>query len=675
MVLWIGYLQWQVRQPGGAMTVPEPVLTDYGNIECRDAVLAYDREELLLDEHGKPVTRWDGETMKVSPVTGEKVPDEKSRVPVYRYLKPQQAEWPRADFIIGNPPYIGNWRMRQVFGDGYVEALRLAYPDVPHSSDYVFYWWHRAARQVCTEATRRFGLITTNSISQAFGRKVIRGSLLQRGGAIVYALPDHPWVNSEDGAAVRVAMTVGEKGEANGALIEVVQESEAPDGHIQIEVKQTGGRIHADLTVGADVAGAGPLQANAGITCPGVKLHGKGFQVSADEAAALGLQNITGLERHLRPYANGKDLLHTSRGHLVIDLYGLKIQEVRQRFPEVYQWVLERVKPERDQNRREGRRTNWWVFGEPVPAWREMSEGLGRFIATVETSKHRVFVFLPANLLPDNMITAIGMDDAFYLGILSSLVHVTWALAAGGTLEDRPRYNKTRCFDPFPFPACSEAQKQRIRDLGEALDAHRKRQQAQHPKLTITGMYNVLEKLRTGEPLTEKEREIHEQGLVSILKQIHDDLDAAVFEAYGWPATLTDEEILERLVTLNQERAEEEKRGLIRWLRPEFQNPQGVKAETQATLVEAGLEPAVPAQAAKAKKAAKLPWPKDLPGRIVAARDLLAELGEAAADDFSRRFARVKPDDAEKLLESLAAVGVAIETTAQGSRRTWRLLR
>jgi len=212
--------------------------------------------------------------------------------------------------------------------------------------------------------------------------------------------------------------------------------------------------------------------------------------------------------------------------------------------------------------------------------------------------------------------------------------------------------------------------------LGEALDAHRKRQQTQHPKLTITGMYNVLEKLRTGEPLNEKERVIHEQGLISVLKQIHDDLDAAVFDAYGWPATLTDEEILERLVALNHERAEEEKQGLVRWLRPEFQNPQGTKAATQVSFVDAGLEAVMPAKAVKGRKAAKLAWPKDLPSRVVAARDLLAELGEGTAEDFPRRFKGVQPDKAEKLLKSLAAVGVAIETTAgPGARRSWRLLR
>src|SRR5207237_8477467 len=126
-------------------------------------------------------------------------------------------------------------------------------------------------------------------------------------------------------------------------------------------------------------------------------------------------------------------------------------------------------------------------------------------------------------------------------------------------------YVKTRCFDPFPFPDCDEARAGRIRELGEQLDAHRKRQQAQHPRLTITEMYNVLAKLRAGDPLTDRERATHEQGLVSVLKQIHDELDAEVCAAYGWPATLTDEELLQRLVALNAARAAEDRAGLVRW--------------------------------------------------------------------------------------------------------------
>ncbi|MBK7011854.1 MAG: hypothetical protein IPH43_03610 [Xanthomonadales bacterium] len=120
--------------------------------------------------------------------------------------------------------------------------------------------------------------------------------------------------------------------------------------------------------------------------------------------------------------------------------------------------------------------------------------------------------------------------------MLSSCVHVTWALAAGGRLGvgNDPRYNKSRCFEPFPFPILGDDQQHRIRDLAEQLDAHRKRQQAAHAELTLTGMYNVLEKLRSGEALSARERMIHEHGIVSVLRQLHDEIDAAVLDAYGW---------------------------------------------------------------------------------------------------------------------------------------------
>jgi len=195
-----------------------------------------------------------------------------------------------------------------------------------------------------------------------------------------------------------------------------------------------------------------------------------------------------------------------SRGVKVIDLVGLAIEDVRLRFPEVYQWVYERVKPERDQNNRDAYRLSWWIFGEPRANFRPALNGLPRYISTVETAKHRVFVFLDASIRPDNMLVNIAHDDAWVLGVLSSRIHVTWALAAGGTLEDRPRYNKGVCFDRFPFPDGTDARKQAIRDLGEQLDAHRKRQQAAHLELTLTGMYNVLAKVRGGEVLTGAEQ-------------------------------------------------------------------------------------------------------------------------------------------------------------------------
>jgi hypothetical protein len=144
VVLWIGYLQWHFRTRGN-VNPPEPVIRDFRNIENRDAVLASDRVEYVIGEDGKPVTRWNGRTMKISPVTGEEIPDETATVPLERYVNPRKAEWPEADFVVGNPPFIGNKRMRLALGDGYVEALRSAWEDVPETSDLVMYWWHGAA--------------------------------------------------------------------------------------------------------------------------------------------------------------------------------------------------------------------------------------------------------------------------------------------------------------------------------------------------------------------------------------------------------------------------------------------------------------------------------------------------------------------------------------------------
>ncbi|WP_206352152.1 class I SAM-dependent DNA methyltransferase [Tautonia rosea] len=286
-----------------------------------------------------------------------------------------------------------------------------------------------------------------------------------------------------------------------------------------------------------------------------------------------------------------------------------------------------------------------------------------RFITTPETSKHRFFVFLDGSVLPDNMLVNIALDDAHFLGVLSSRIHVTWALAAGGRLGvgNDPRYNKTRCFDPFPFPDCDDSLKARIRALAESLDAHRKQRQAEHPDLTLTGMYNVLATLRSGAPLTDKERDIHERGLVSVLKQIHDELDEAVFAAYGWPATLSDEEILEHLVALNRERADEERRGLVRWLRPEFQAPD--HATTPAAVQ--GEFPPDPADlaatsAAAVPPSAKRPWPKTLAEQAQALRSLLASLPEPATPaDLARHFTKAPRPRVAELLDTLSTLGQA----------------
>ena len=234
-------------------------------------------------------------------------------------------------------------------------------------------------------------------------------------------------------------------------------------------------------------------------------------------------------------------------------------------------------------------------------------------------------------------------------------------------MEDRPVYNKTRCFDPFPFPLCDETNKERIRELADELDAHRKRVQTQHG-LTLTGLYNVLEKIRTGGKFTDKEKIIHDAGLVSVLKQLHDDLDAAVFAAYGWPSTLTDAEILERLVALNAERAAEEKRGVIHWLRPDYQ----AKAQGAITLpVDLPFTFGKPAKKSKAKAAkpkGKTAWPKNLAERVQVVEAALHRAGTATPAELAKQFKRAKPAAVAEILETLVSMGRARQQAGQFSR-------
>ncbi len=684
VVLWIGYLQWHFRTHG-AVNPPQPVIRDFRNIENKDAVLACDRVEYVLNDNGVPVTRWDGRTYITSPVTGERVPDESARIPLERYVNPRKSEWPQADFVVGNPPFIGNKRMRIALGDGYVEALRAAWPEVPDSADFVMYWWEQSAQLARDHELQRFGLITTNSLRQAFNRRVLEAHLgaKQNPLSLAFAIPDHPWVDSVDGAAVRIAMTVADTAGAAGRLCEVSAEREAVDGEVPIEMRDRHGKLFADLKIGANVAGASPLRANSMLSNRGVIPHGEGMVVNEAQARALGLGTVPGIEGRLRPYRNGRDLTQLPRGARVIDMFPLNVTEVREHFPAIYQWLLERVKPERDSNPRASVRERWWLFAEPRKVMRRVHADLARFIATVQVSKHRFFTFLDAEILPDDKLIAIGMDDPAALGVLSSAMHSAWALASGSRLGvgNDPVYNKSTCFDCFPFPVLSDPARDHLRTISEQLDAHRKRQQAAHPALTLTGIYNVLDKLRASEPLSDKERAINEQGLVSVLRQLHDEIDAAVLDAYGWSDLLPllriahgnekpeaeqtredakrvfDEVVLERLVALNVERAAEEARGLVRWLRPDFQNPQAHAAPEQERMdVAAEADEAVaPLAAAK-----PLPWPKDAVQQVRAVADAIA--GASAGLSLPEIEARFTSRGAWKkrlplVLEMLGAVG------------------
>lgn len=660
LVLWIGYLQWHIRARGNA-AVAEPVVHNYGNIECRDAVLAWDAQELAYDDAGQLLSRWDGRTYKIHPVTGEQVPDEAAQVPQWRYVGARPATWPQADFIVGNPPFIGKLRMREALGDGYVQALRSAWPEVPDSADFVMFWWHHAAAQVAAGHTRRMGLITTNSLTMVFNRRVVQAAL-DKGTHLDMAIPDHPWVDSANGAAVRIAMTVLAAGSGEGQVLTVTNEQTGEFGEVAVNLHEQSGLIHADLKVGANVTQAKPLQANSKLSSAGVIPHGAGMQLTPEEAAALEP------DAPIKPYRNGKDLTDKSRDLLVIDCYGLDSEQVRNRYPKLYQWLLDRVKPERDVNKDKDLREKWWLHRRNNEDMRRALAGLPRYIATVMTAKHRVFQFLDGAILPDQMLVVFGLDDAYSLGILSSQLHIEWALATGGTLEDRPRYNKTRCFDTFPFPdqdtGLTPALRERIAQLAEQIDQHRKQVLAAgHQGLTLTGLYNVLAALRAGRTLTTKEKTIHTQGLVGVLRELHDELDAAVLTAYGLSADAdaNTDAVLHRLVALNAERAREEAQGHIRWLRPSFQNPQ--KSLSKQELVPLNT-PTQEADSVEQKTLSKekqtQPWPATLPEQVRAVADVVAAspvpLGlEALAAHFKGRGPWKK--GLPTLLHTLEALG------------------
>ncbi|MEJ1971020.1 MAG: DNA methyltransferase [Lacunisphaera sp.] len=508
LVLWIGYLQWHHRNRG-ATEWPEPVLRAFKNIECRDAVLTYDEKGFLTIDgqfcslaHLKAASLryvWDRKTCKTDPFTGREVPDDKAVVVLDAFLNPRPAEWPQVDFIVGNPPFLGAARMREDLGAGYTETLRAVYPAMPESADFVMFWWHKAAEEVLAGRTRRFGFITTNSIRQTFNRRIVQAAMGE-GLYLTFAIPDHPWIDSIECAAVRIAMTVGASSQPpiEAQLHRVTKEiAHEETGENEVKLDFITGKARADLTTGADATGTISLKANDGLTARGMMLGGSGFIVTADEAKALGLDKAKGLEKYIRPTRNGRDLTENPRGVYAIDLNGLSEEMLRTDYPKLYQHLLTTVKPERDQNNDPKLRKYWWLHRRTNGDLRRALLGLGNYIATVETAKHRFFQSLDEKILPDNLLVVIALDDAFYLGVLSSRIHVVYALAAGGRLGvgNDPRYNKSRCFDPFPFPDCTEKQKDRIRKPAEELDAHRKRVQEKH-KLGLTDIYNVLEKVR-----------------------------------------------------------------------------------------------------------------------------------------------------------------------------------
>ena len=539
ITVWIGYLQW--RFENGFAEISEPILRPLKNIERKDAILAY-------DEEGKPI----------------------------------EPEWPQAEVIIGNPPFLGDRKMRRELGDEYVDDLRDFYSrKLPNSSDLVCYWFEIARNMIEQQTVRRAGLLATNSIRGGSNRQVLDN--IKKTGDIFLAWSDRDWVL--DGASVRVSMIGFDAGK---------QTKKTLDGR---DINT----INADLTKGGmDLTTAQILRENQNLCFQGVVKVGK-FDIDATLAKDMLLETNNPNQRPnsdvVKLTVNAIDLLRRSRNIWVIDFGTDMPLEDASQYTGPIEYVRKYTKPLRDKARRKRHKEKWWLFGDARPAMRDATKELEHFIVTPKTSKHRIFAWLSHPTVVDQALHVIARSDDYFFGVLHSKLHEKWVLAKGTTLEDRPRYAPTSStFETFPFPWApgqepSAKQTSEVLETSEVSEALAKenaiaeaarqlvvlRQGWLNPpeeeigvtisskmlkKRTLTNLYNALVYYRKS--VKGKARnprawdakfDYVELEIIESLDHIHTQLDHAVLDAYGWSHHLSDEQILENLLALNLERS------------------------------------------------------------------------------------------------------------------------
>ena len=507
--VWIGEIQWMRRH--GFREARDPILKPLDMIECRDAVLTDDGQE---------------------------------------------PEWPEADVVIGNPPFLGGKLLRSVLGDEYVEGLQRLYGERIHGdADLVCHWFDKAERLVSDGKVGRAGLVGTNSIRGGRNRSVLDG-IVER-GSIFDAWSDEPWV--VDGAAVRVSL-ICFAGRDAGLPTQLDGEN-AP-------------RINADLTgASVDLTQAVRLPQNAGVAFMG-DTKGGPFDISGDQAREW-LQlpaNPNGRTNAdvLKPWVNGMDLTRRPSGKWIVD-YGWNMSEQETALYEApYQWIRERVYPMRQRNRRAAYRLNWWRHVEPRPGmWQEL-DGLSRCIVTPMVAKHRLFVWLDTRVCPDHQLIVITRDDSTTFGILHSRFHQLWSLRLGTSLTDRPRYTPTTTFQTFPFPeglspdihAADYANDPRAIAIAEAA---RRLVELRDRWLNPPEWVEWVDEPVAGYPKRPVPtaiaplRELGRRTLTNLynerprwLVDAHAQLDSTVAEAFGWSTDLDDDQALGHLLELNR---------------------------------------------------------------------------------------------------------------------------
>ena len=509
VTVWIGEIQWMLAH--GLSLSRSPILKPLDTIQQRDALLNADGSE---------------------------------------------ADWPAADAIVGNPPFLGGSKKRRELGDDYFARLSAVYKGrVPDGADLVTYWFEKARAQIAAGQARAAGLVATNSIRGGANRKVLERVLADT--PIFNAWSDEPWVN--EGAAVRVSLVCFGSG---------VDDAPALDGKPVMT-------IHADLTAesGLDMTQVGPLVENAGVCIRGLAKVGK-FDIPRSVAARwLKQPNPNGRPNSdvLTPWANGMDVTRRPSDTWLIDFGNQMTEAQASLYEEPFGYVLAHVKAEREQQRDEKRKLYWWRLGRSGEELRNGLAPLRRYIATPMVAKHRLVVWIPTGVFPDQQLIVIARDDDVTFGILHSRFHELWALRMGTSLEDRPRYTPTTCFETFPFPdgltpnlapadyanphaaaiAAAAQELTRLRDAWLNPPEWTQRE----PEVVPGYPDRIL-------PRPGFEGELKKRTLTNLynarpawLANAHRVLDAAVAAAYGWPADLDDADLLARLLALNLSRA------------------------------------------------------------------------------------------------------------------------
>lgn len=548
----IGFLQW--RRDNGFDNDRSPVLQDLDGFQNEDALLV-------------PHFRSKAKTLKEAQA-GEHKSDDALKFYTER-------EWPKCDVIVSNPPFLGTKKLRGELGDDYVEELFKIFGDrIPNFSDLCCYWFEKSRESIETKKCKRAGLLATQGIRGGLNREVLKR--VQKTGGIFFAEADRPWIL--DGANVHVSLIGFDDGTdkqhvLNGRLVST---------------------INSNLTAAADTTKAGRLNANETIGFIADVKAGK-FDLSESNALdMLHRPNPHGQPNSdvLLPWINSLDILRRPRNWWIVDFGSDVTMESASRYESPFAHVKKLVLPARSLVKRKSYRDYWWIHAEPCCEMRERIASLSRFLVTTTVSKHRIFAWEQPPTLPDHQLVAFGRDDDFLFGLLHSRLHEVWALAQGTQLREKEsgfRYTPTSCFETFPFPRATPSQEAAIAAAAKELNELRERW-LNPPEWTVEKVLEFPGSVggpwhRYVDPSTinlqqstglvryprleprdaECAAKLKKRTLTNLynerpawLELAHKKLDTAVAAAYGWPADLADEQILERLLALNLERAAEE---------------------------------------------------------------------------------------------------------------------